>query len=409
MIQSNAYINKRQAVSVVIGALLMLSILVIAAAQYQTQVIPVQEEETEIQHNRLIQNQLAGLNSQIISVGTTGDVRTQQLQLGTTFESRIIFGIIPAINQPSPAGSLEYQRASNTIQLKNISGLPPADDYWDGTRTGNFETGFLTYEPQYRHFQDAPTTYIENGLVVDEYDDGGASKEYIPEGDQNLIEGNNIRLSALTSDVNINTIGTRTAQAYPVSAPSQVITIQAADQNDPLELEVPTKMDEDTWDTLLDSETGTDGNITDVSVDPAANLLTIKLESNQIYTLTMSRIHITTREEATPIPDENAQYIAWDSDAISIREESRNLLQAQVRDRFNNPVVGVETEALATDQDGNCIGNFEAPIPGPECPTLDQPGGQVSGEDGQVRYIYNAPTVNEDTSIDITIDLAPTP
>lgn len=405
MIHQNTSITKKQAVSVVIGALLMLSILVIAAAQYQTQVIPVQEEETEIQHNRLIQTQLAGLNSQMISSGTTGDVRTQQLQLGTRFESRIIFGIIPAINQPSPAGSLEYQRASNTVQLKNISGLPPADDYWDGTRTGNFETGFMTYEPQYRHYQDAPTTYIENGLVVDEYDDGGSSNEYLPEGDQNIVEGNNIRLSTLTSDVNINTIGTRTAQTYPVSAPSQVITIEANDPNDPIELEVPTKMDEDTWDSLLSSETGTDGNVDDVSVDPAANLLTIKLQPNQIYTLEMSRIHITTREEAAPIPDEDPQYIAWDSDAISIREESRNLLQAQVRDRFNNPVVGVETKALATDQDGNCIGNFEAPITGSDCPTLDQPGGQVSGEDGRVRYIYNAPSVDEDTSIDITIDL----
>ena len=405
MIQNKTSIRKQKAVSVVIGALLMLSILVLAAAQYQTQVIPVQEEETEIQHNRLIQNQLAGLNSQIISSGTTGDVRTQQLQLGTTFESRIIFGIIPAINQPSPAGSLEYQRASNTVQLKNATGLPPADDYWDGTRTGNFETGFLTYEPQYRHFQDAPTTYIENGLVVDEYDDGGSANEYLPEGDQNLVEGNNITIGTLTSDVNINTIGTRTAQTYPVSAPSQVITIEADNPNDPIELEVPTRMDEDTWDSLLESEID-DGNINDISVDPAANLLTINLQSNQIYTLKMSRIHITTREEATPIPSEDAQYIAWDSDAISIREESRNLIQAQVRDRFNNPVVGVETEALATDQNGNCIGNFESPVTGGVCPTLDQPGGQVSGEDGQVRYIYNAPTVDEDTSIDITIDLA---
>lgn len=402
MIQRKSSYKSALGVSVVIGALLMLTVLVIAATQYQTQVIPVQEEETEIEHNRLIRNQMSELNSEMQGTANSGDIRTQPLQLGTSFESRIIFGIIPAINQPSPAGNLEYESASSNVQIKNVQGLAESQNYWDGSQTGNYQTGFLTYEPEYRHFQDAPDTYVENGLTVNYYEQ---DDNYVSNGKQNIINNNNIQITTVTSDININTIGTRTVEAHPVSAPSETITIEADDSTQDIVLEIPTKLNQETWDDLLEEEIDS-GNVNSVNVDEPNNLMTINLDGgSQVYTLTLSRVHLTTRENASPVPQEDEQYIAWDSEAITIQENSRNQINAQVRDKFNNPVLGVETQAIATDQNGDCIGNFNSPSgTSSVCPGLDQPGEQISGNNGELRFIYEAPEVNENTDIDITID-----
>lgn len=394
-------------VSVVIGALLILTVVIIAAAQYQTQVIPVQEEETEIEHNRLIRGQMAELNNEMQGSSNSGDLRTQQLQLGTAFEGQIIFGIIPAINQPSPAGDLEFEDAEADIQIENAQGIAESRNYWDDSNEWSEGVGdvggFLTYEPDYRHFQDAPQTHIENGMVIDYYED---SDVYQPQSDQNLINNNNINLSTFTSDINMNTIGVRTIEAHPVSAPAQTITIEPNESNDPLEISVPTKLDQETWDSLLEDEVNT-GNVEEVDVEN--NTLTLDLAGgDNVYTLTMSRVHLTTRESAGQIPVEDEEYIAWDADALVIDEASRNQIDAQVRDRFNNPVIGVETQAVATDtQTGDCIGNFDISDDDSSiCPGLDQPGIQTSADNGNLRFIYEAPEVDEDTSIDITIDFA---
>ena len=120
---------KSKGVTAVVGLLIILALLTASAARYQIEVIPMQEEQTEIDHNRLVRQQMSEIRNDILGTSSTGDLRTQQVQLGTQFKSRVIFGIFPAINQPSPSGTLEYIESANQMKVKNAEGLSGAPSY----------------------------------------------------------------------------------------------------------------------------------------------------------------------------------------------------------------------------------------------------------------------------------------
>lgn len=390
-------------VAAVIGFLLIFSFLIMAAAQYQVQVIPAQEENTEITHSRLVQGQLAEVQSNVRGTGNSNEIRTQEVQLGTRFESQLIFGIIPAIHQPAPAGNLEYVEEEDVnIEIEGAQGQRGAASYWDGSlqEYTNDNTGWLMYTPDYRHFNNAPTTVYENGVVYDEYPTG----EVIFRSDQNLINGKNINIISLDGDVSVGATSQRTVETHPVSAPQQRIAIQSPDST-PMRIRIPTLLTAAQWEDLLGTEitSGFVNNVDDVADE---NAVDIYLQADTTYTLGMSRVYVTTRLSDTSIPSASEEYIAWDENQVIIREQSRAKIDAQVRDKYNNPIPGVNVESVARDDDGDCIGNFEsASGPGPECPNtnVDQPGLQTSANEGQVTFIYQAPEVDEDTSIDITV------
>lgn len=392
--------NRIKGVSEMVGILLFFSIIIFAASQYQLQVIPVQEEETEIRHNITLQNQMVSLQNQIAGSANSDEVRSQQVQLGTTFESRIIFGIIPAINQPAPAGNLQFEDPGNNVEISGAVGQGGARSYWDQSGDAKtFNSGFFVYEPDYRHYQEAPNTVYENGIVYNEFVNPSSDNDYVYQQEQTIVNDRNITLITLGGDINTSSIGTRNVEAHPVSAPSTSVSVEAEGG---MTLEIPTRLPEDEWETLLDSETGADGFINDVSV--SGNVLTIEMKPDETYTLELSRVYLTAREEDTTIPQENEEYISWQEEQVVVREESRQAIDAQVRDRFDNPVSGIPVQAVARDQNGDCIGNFQNAQPDGTCGSnVNQPGQQTSAERGQMTFIYETPQVDEDTDIDISL------
>lgn len=411
----------KKGVTVVIGLLLVLSFIVLAASQYQAQVIPVQEENTEIEHNRMIRGQMAELESQVAGSANSDEIRTQQIQLGTRYESRIIFGIIPAIHQPAPAGTLEYEKAEDNLIIRNAQGQRGSEEFWSGADKGapadeNYTTGWISYQPDYRHLQDAPNTYYENGITYDEYEkdpDIETDNEYVYLSNQNFIKDNNINIVTMNGDVNVNTIGTRTIEIYPVSAPATTIAIEPADDATPITILLPTNLPAEEWGKLLEGNPNIvqndydgDGNLERVGQNTSERVR-IELASDQTYTLTLSRVFLTTRASASTVPTAQKEYIAWDEDRVIIRESSRTRIDAQVRDKYDNPITGVEVFAYARNSSGECIGNFENSDPGsgPEsCSTnVQQPGNQTSAQRGEVSFIYEAPEVDQDRTVDISL------
>jgi hypothetical protein len=402
-------------VAAVVGFLLIFSFLIMAAAQYQTTVIPAQEENKEINHSREVRGQMNGIQSAIRGSANSDELRTQEVQLGTQYEFQMIFGIIPAIHQPDPSGELEYTAAdgpNETIVIDGAEGQRGASEYWSGNTIGyvNDDSGWLTYEPNYNHYQDAPTTVYENGLIYDEYpdDDGDDIPERVFRSDQNLVTNRNITITSLGGDVDVQGVTSRTLEAHPVSAPRTRI---AAEAPNGLTIVIPTKLTADEWRTLLEeqNELTPDGYVTNVSNVGSAtddqDAVSISFVGNETYTLGLARVFVTTRLSETAIPATSREYIAWNEDNVIIRERSKARIDAQVRDKYNNPIPGIDIEAIARDSSGQCIGNFDsASGPGSECSTsVDQPGLQTSANEGETTFIYEAPEVSEDTQIDITI------
>lgn len=389
-------------VSEMVGILLFFSIIIFAASQYQLQVIPVQEEETEIQHNLTIQNQMTSLQNQIAGSANSNEVRSQQLQLGTTFESRIIFGIIPAINQPAPAGNLQFEDPGSNVTIEGAVGLGGAKAYWDESGDAKtFNTGFFVYEPDYRHYQQAPNTVYENGIVYNEFNNPSGSNDYVYKQEPSIVSDRNITLITLGGDINTSTIGSRNVETHPVSAPSTSVSVEAESG---MTISIPTRLPQSEWETLLEDETVSEGGfISNISV--SGNVLEIQMAPDETYTLELSRVYLTAREEETTVPSVDEEYISWQEQRVVVREQSRQGIDAQVRDRFDNPVTGIPVQAVARDQNGDCIGNFQNADPDGTCggSNVNQPGVQTSAERGQMTFIYETPEVDEDTDIDISL------
>lgn len=395
--------RSKQGLAAVIGFLLIFSFLMLAAAQYQTTVIPVQEENKEINHSRIVQGQMTELQSAIHGTANSNELRTQEIKLGTQYDDQIIFGLIPAIHQPDPPGNIRYEEATGSnIEVDNAEGQRGSAEYWDGSLkeyTAD-NTGWIIYEPGYNHLYEAPITVYENGIVYNEYESG----EIIYHSDQNVISGRNINITSLGGDINVTANSQRTVETHPVSAPRNRVAIKSPG-SEQLRIRLPTRLPATEWEDLLEEEIDS-GYVTGVSNVAGSDAVDIFLQADTTYTLGMARVYTTTRLSDSPIPETTREYIAWDDDQVIIRENSKAKIEAQVRDKYNNAIPGVNVETVARDGSGQCIGNFESGAgPGTECPdsNVDQPGLQTSAENGEVAFIYESPEVSEDTSIDITV------
>jgi hypothetical protein len=423
--------REKQAVTVVIGVMLMLSVLFLAAAQYQLVIVPQNEETDEIDHHRLVSSQMGEVQAGILAASSNSAPSAQKLTVGMEYPQDLIFGIIPEVHQPNPSGRISNNDFDSRIKVKNARGLGSARNYWPGGLDGNvcddpnhcYGTTSFHYQANYNQFTDSPMMVYENTLIYDFYDRNNNDEydtddEYQFHSNQNLVQGRNINLIALTGNLQQSRVGPTTLQTIPVSAPSQTITIQSDTDvdSDPVTFEVPTRVPVELWRTEIlpnqmkanpnTGESNPQGKIDSVKPVTGEDAVRITMLPGEVYNLKLSRVHVTTREEQSGVTTEKAAYIAWKgSDRITIRENSTVEIEAQARDRYNNPVPGIRTKSYARDQNNNCIGSFRSQHRDAPCDGNQQPGQQTSGENGDIAYAYVAPDVDADTSITIQLEL----
>jgi Na+-transporting methylmalonyl-CoA/oxaloacetate decarboxylase gamma subunit len=387
--------------SVVIGVLFALVFAVLIASVVQTQVVPIEEEETEYVHSNTVQQQLASMENQIQATAVNNVVSSQPLSLGTSFQSRVVFGIFPIINSPDPTGTISYSEFGADAQFSGFEGQGGAEEFWDGSDKA-YNTGVISYDPEYRHYEDAPTTYYEHGITYNEYQlDGNTQYSFL--SDQNVISDNNITLITLDGDMDISSSQEVTLSSSPVSAPSNTVAVEATNA----EIRLPTNLPEDIWrNELLDDEPRVD------SVNkPNDDVVVIGLQDG-VYTMTLSRAFISNQTSEASVPNEPEAYIGWDQDQVILREESRTQIDAQVRDRFDNPVTGIPVYSYARDNSGSCVGGFQSgpAAGGPQScsAAVAQPGLKTSTQSGEVTFVYESPRVDSDTSINVSLQFEDT-
>jgi len=408
-----------KAVAPVIGFMLILAILFLAAAQYQANVVPVQERSTEVDHFTTITEDMSGLRSSIIQSASTGQIQTQELDLGVEYN-------VLGLSQPARSGRLAYIKSPNIV-LRNTTNNREASNFWRGDEDREYETGFLEYSINYNRITSHADIYFEHGMMYrDEARGSDTNVRYVEESEQPIIQGRSITIYTMQSNIATSRVGTTTVETQPISAPMNSVSVTNFESGSPITIQLPTRLSVDTWNETLSEEIAADAENETLSEERAADAdndggfvekvrdgtengtIEIVLSEGETYNLRMARIDLTTQSQRTSTAFEEKQYIAVQTQSANVRENSSIGLEAEVRDRFNNGVIGAEVTVESQDTQQRCVGDFTGTSGSDgdtNCNNVDeyrQPGIDISSADGSVRYEYNAPEIGDDRDITFT-------
>ena len=361
------------AVSNIIGTIILFGFAIALLVVFQVTAVPVWNQNTEFEHSQRVQGDIGKLHDNIVLSSTTGRSTTQSVELGTQYTRRALF-----INPTDPSGSVSTLEPG-TVALRNVrSGDGDVRDYLDGT-TKEFDTRAFRYRPRYNEFANAPTVFMDNMVLYNQVRDNQARLTT-----QNVVSDRNINLNLLTGNISRSGVRPTSVNIDPVSAPSEVISVSNSTLG-PVEIELPTNLDEDRWLSALENErVENGGHVETVSYtenEEAYNTLTLGLESGVEYNLRMSKIGVGEIDER-----QQAHYIVNKGyDIMNVATDSSERIDVEVRDRYNNPVSGVDVN---TDLQGD--GNLE---------TIRS----VTDAEGVASFRYQAPSTAGTAGLNLSI------
>jgi len=396
--------NSENAVAPVIGFMLILAILFLAAAQYQMNVVPAQERGEEIDHFTEVTGDISGLRSSIIQTSSTGQLQTQEMDLGVNYN-------VLGLTQPPQSGSLAYINTSN-ITIRNAQNNKEASNYWRGDVNRTYRTGIIQYRIDYNLVQSHADLYLEHGFMYRDTERGSDEViNMIPESEQSIINERSITLYTIRSELNTQQYNPVTVETKPISAPMNSVAITNVQNGDPIKLEIPTRLSVQNWTRILEDELESendDGFVTDINEGVENNTIELVLKENETYNLRMARVDMNTQIQQTANAITEPQYIAVNTQSANVREGGSISLDAEVRDKFNNGVIGIPVDVEAQDAGRICIGDFAGTSSTTKSTNCDnqgdyrQPGEDISSADGSVSYIYNAPELGNNRDITFT-------
>lgn len=406
------------AVAPVIGFLLVVAILFLAAGQYQANVVPQNERDSEISHHRTALDDFVGLQTQIIRSAQTGRVQTQQFKTGFRY------GAIGITNPPVSGTFQVINRTVGSdakITISNAENNGEASNFWRGNIDRSYNTSIVKYEADYSRFESYPHLYMEHGYVYGDYNkgieeaDGTPSVRHLGITDQPIIKNRTITIYTVMAAnaqniLSVSRVGQSNIVANPTSAPMNTVSLTNF-QDENINITMPTRLSNETWkgDVLRPQMASNGGTIDDV-LQVNDSHVKLVMEKDITYNLRLARITLDTQESRSRIVTPKEQYVASTNPVINIRESSIVNLEAEVRDKFNNGVIGIPVsveaqETSTNDVSGNlCIGDFRGQTASREPRCNDargtaQPGIDISDPRGNVRYTYEAPESDSDKEV----------
>jgi len=341
--------------STIIGFVMVFGIVVMFMLVLQTTAVPTWNQGVEFSHSERVQGELELLRDDIFRTAATGSAGSESISLGTQYPVRPFL-----LNPGDPSGRLRTTEP-RTVTITNATATGEAGDYWDGTPR-QFDDRALVYRPDYNEYESAPTTVFENTVLYNRPPARG-----LPVTSATLINGRRINLVTLAGDLSRSGQGPYSVELRPLSAPQQVTTVRS---DGPLVLTARTQLSEETWQELLaDERAAAGGFVTNVSVTPGdPGTLRVTLAARESYDLRMARVGVGSGLDAPP-----AHYITTDSPStLQLPSGTAELIVFEVRDRYNNPVSGVEVDATlsgpgalapvenVTDSAGHAVFRYEA-------------------------------------------------
>lgn len=381
------FFDDERGVSVQVGAVVLLAFVVIAISTYQVQVVPSQNEEVEVNHNREVQERMQDLRDTVGTVPARGVGGSVAVPLGTRYPARSIF-----VNPPPPAGLLRTVGTTNDsvgFTVDNASALDgETADYWNGTAR-SFSTGAIVYVPRYNVYQGAPTTVYENSLAYNRFRTANITLTR-----QDVFDGDRITLTALDGEVRREG-GTASLTVRAVTSDPRTVTVEG-NASDPVTVTVPTTLSAGEWRDLLNES----GQYDPAASDPDANvtavrpnrtlstdgpvplrLVTFELEPGT-YRLRLAKAGVGTGVTAV----RGGTYLTAEGPTTrSVPAGGSETLTVAVSDRYNSLRSGVLVNASVSG--GGAISDTD----------------RRTGDDGRVSFVYDAPPSPGSATVNMTI------
>jgi hypothetical protein len=323
-----------------IGVLVLFAFLIIGLALFQAVLVPQENAQVEFNHNQNLQSDMVDLRSDLLRSAATGEPRTTQVRLGTTYPSRTLL-----LNPAPPGGTLRtVDRGGFNITNATATTSNGAQNYWNGTAR-NFSTNGLVYEPSYNAYGGAPETVFETSVLYNRFESG----ERLTLSNQSFINSRTISLVGLMGEYDTATSRAVAVDPRVVSATNRTVSVTS--EGGPITLRLPTQLSRSEWRSLLSGENASrnpDGYVRNVKVrdNPAAqgNLLVVTLVEGQSYNLRLGAVGVGSRSPAEGAAGEVAYVVVTRGSGDSLDEGDRQQVTVEVRDRFNNPLAGKEVE-----------------------------------------------------------------
>ena len=368
-----------RAVTVQIGAVILLGFLVVSLSLYQATVVPNENRQIEFQHNQRVQADMLEVRNAILGTAATGSAAPAIVELGAQYPTRTV-----AVNPSPPSGTLSTSELGN-ISVKNATAddastsgadYPETADFWNGT-TRNYTTSALEYRPSYANYQGAPTTVYENGIVYNRFQSGNVTRSGQP-----VVAGTRISLIALDGELARGGSSSLLVDPEAVSVSTRTVSITNASATENVSVVVPSELNAQDWTDLL-NETGD----YDPSADPndgayvyrvadRQNGVELYFERGETYQLTLSTVGV-----GSTVGDTEPAYMtsAEDLERGPLIDRTYSFV-VEARDKYNNPI-GTSVEAAAD----------RGTVP---------PGAVV--EPGRYRYRYFAPAISGVDLVNVT-------
>jgi len=323
-------------VSEVLGAILVFALLISVLSIVQVSGVPALNEQVEFEHNARVQDDMRGFASSVDTAAATGRDQPVDVETGVRYPPRLF------LLNPGPTAGTLSTTGSSDVTFGNLEALDPeAGEYLNSTNApDSYTTTGLVYQPNYNQYTVAPETRYEHGIIYNVDADDGVS--VMDSG--SIVSGKRISLTVLDGTLATSGGDSVSFTAVPVSGPSQVVSVRGAN-DEPMTLTLPTALSQSTWDELLKKEI-TDGYVNDVSV--SGGKVTITFEAGVTYDLRLAKVAI-----SGGVDDEPPVYVTTVPSIDADISENGGTVAAAVRDRFNNPVSGVEVRFYPENGSGS--------------------------------------------------------
>jgi hypothetical protein len=316
--------NDTRGVSEVVGAILVFGVLVALLAIMQTQAVPAANQQVEFEHSQDAQGDLVEFHQSASKVANSGDTQSVSIKTGTGYPTRLLF-----FNPPRVQGSLSTSE-NRTVTIQNAEATDPeVNDYLDGSNV-TLDTRTFRYDVSYNELQNPPQVRYEYGVLYNQF-----RNDTTIQNPGSVIDDTSLNLVFMAGDYSRTSGDTQSLDVRPVSAPSRPVTIEG-DGGDNITLVLPTDLPVEEWEDLYQSQS----TVLDIREGPRNGTVQIDLDGTERYTIRMAGLGL---EQGVQKPE--AHYIVPAGDGVETAGvDQTTTVVYEVRDRFNNPVSGVDVD-----------------------------------------------------------------
>jgi|GEM_PF-369693 len=337
--------HDRRGQSVVVGTVILFGFLILALSLYQVQFVPAENSEIEFEHSQQVEGDFQDLRNALLSGGTTGEARSTSIRLGTRYPQRTFF-----LNPPPASGSLETTEEQNltisnaTVRVEdgahsNVRDFWENNTEWENRDGPVFTTRSIRYTSNYNEYRGAPDLVYENSLVAAEFGD-----RVLPRSEQTVVRGERVSLTAVSGELSETGVEARSVDSETVSRGSRTIPITGGEAGENITISLPSTVSNtsdlvERLDVPAESVTANDDRID------------ITLDGSETYRLALSEISVDGGGETEP-----AYIVPVGSEQVGEGQS----VGVEVRDKYNNPVEGIEVnisdgDNRVTNDDGRAF------------------------------------------------------